>query len=206
MKYDVLILDLDGTLYHQFPVRACMFLKLAVYYAFRPHRIRELLVLKNYRKLRECKFGDGHEDFDALQVHEAANLSGVSDNLAREVIASWMTYKPLTLINMFKRKRLLGYVRELQNAGTIIIVYSDYPVREKLSALGLKPDYSYCSTDTIISCMKPDSSGLRRVLSLPEIAGKGVLYVGDRDDRDGECARNCGVEYMDVSEFESLAK
>ena len=201
MNYDALIFDLDGTLYRQLPVRACMFLRLVSYYALRPTRIRELFLLRKYRQLREKRFSDEREDFGRLQLEEAARLCGLSPDEAQDVITSWMIHKPLKLIHIFRRRRLIDAIKAFQKSGTMIIVYSDYPVREKLCALDLQPDYSYWSGDDVIRCMKPDSSGLSRVIAMLGLEGKNILYIGDRDDKDGECARRAGIAYMDVAEF-----
>ena len=201
MKYDALIFDLDGTLYRQFPVRVCMFLRLLSHYALRPKRVRELLLLRKYRQLREKRFSVEREDFGRIQMEEAARLCGLTPDKAYGVITSWMIHKPLTLIKIFRRRRLIDAIKAYKKTGTMIIVYSDYPVREKLCALNLQPDYSYWSGDDVIRCMKPDSSGLSRVIAMLGLEGKNILYVGDRDDKDGECARNAGVEYVDAADF-----
>ena len=52
-----------------------------------------------------------------------------------------------------------------------------------------------------VSCMKPDVCGLKKILSLQNLKPAEVLYIGDRDDRDGICARQAGVDYLDVKNF-----
>ena len=202
MKYKAFVFDLDGTLYHQFPLRVLMVIRLGVYYLLRPHRLRELLLLRAYRKLRESLYGKGQRNFDALQLAEAARKCGMPCEDAQRVITEWMIYKPLGLVRIFRRRKLLSLIKSLQCAGKIIIVYSDYPVREKLQALGLEPDYAYFSNDPAINCMKPDPSGLGRVIKALGLDVGDMLYVGDRDNKDGECARGAGVKYMDVHAFE----
>ena len=201
MKYKALILDLDGTLYYQLPVRLCMMLRLCVYYILRPYKVRELFLLRKYRKLREKRFSDGSKNFEYLQVKKAAELYGMTLEDAQRTITSWMIYKPLNLLKLFRRRKLLDAVKRLHESGTIIIVYSDYPVKEKLSALGLKPDYAYCSTDKIVKCMKPDSEGLLRIINISGVDKKDILYVGDRYEKDGLCACGAGIDYLDVKVF-----
>ena len=201
MKYKALIFDLDGTLYHQFPVRLCMALKLLCHYLLRPHRLNELLLLKTYRNLRENKFYSNDRDFEAEQLREAAILCNLTTDKADRIITLWMIHEPLKLIKIFRRRKLLEFIAELQNNDKIIVVYSDYPVKDKLRAMNFSPDYAYYSGDKLIQCMKPNSEGLSRIISVLGIEPENILYVGDRDDRDGLCAKGAGIDYMDVKDF-----
>lgn len=158
-------------------------------------------MLRKYRRLREECFGVECEDFGSVQIDEAARICGVDSGTAREVVEEWMIRRPLGLVRRFRRKGLLEAMRGLQEKGKTIIVYSDYPVKEKLNAMNFTPDYGFWSGDELIRCMKPDCSGLVRVLDSLELGRECVLYVGDRDDRDGLCAKAAGVSYMDVKEF-----
>ena len=49
------IFDVDGTLYHQRPVRIRMACRLAGFFLLHPLRIRELLGIRHFRKLRETE-------------------------------------------------------------------------------------------------------------------------------------------------------
>ena len=201
MKYRALVLDLDGTLYCQFPVRAIMALRLAGYYLLRPHRIREVLLLRKYRQLREELYRAECEDFAAQQVREAARSCGIDAEQAERVITSWMIHKPLKVIEIFRRRKLVDAVKKFQQSGGMVVVYSDYPVKEKLEALKLKPDYSYWSNDGFINCMKPNPDGLKKIIAALGLDRAEILYIGDREDKDGMCARNAGVAYIDVRNF-----
>ncbi len=199
--YSAYIFDLDGTLYHQMPVQVFMAVRLAVHYGLRPYRFRELLALREYRRLRERCFGVEREDFGNVQLEESARLSGLDVETVRKVVASWLGSKALGAVRMFRRRELLEAMRGLQAAGKIVAVYSDYPVKDKLRAMGFAADYAYWSGDEMIRCMKPDCAGLVRILEALGLGRECVLYVGDRDDRDGVCAEGAGVDYIDVKEF-----
>ena len=60
---------------------------------------------------------------------------------------------------------------------------------------------NFSADDDLIRCMKPDAHGLKKILSLENLKPAEVLYIGDRDDRDGICARLAGVDYLDVKNF-----
>ncbi|MBQ7593829.1 MAG: HAD family hydrolase [Synergistaceae bacterium] len=201
MNYEVLIFDLDGTLYYQTPVRIFMAVWMIIHYALRPLKIRELFAVLKYRELREKLFAVDKEDFNVKQINEAARLCGVPQEETERVINLWMNEKPLKLVKLFRRRKLLDALRKFQTSGKTIIIYSDYPVKEKLRALNFEPDKYFWSTDGFINCMKPDASGLLRIIRTFKLNAQNILYVGDRYDRDGKCAENTGVAYMDVKEF-----
>ena len=125
----------------------------------------------------------------------------MASEYAQALITSWMIHKPLKLIKIFRRRKFLYALKKFQKAGKIIAVYSDYPVREKLCALDFRPDYSYWSNDGIINCMKPKPDGLMRIIHILGISKNRILYIGDREDKDGECAKNAGIDYLDVNDF-----
>ena len=82
-----------------------------------------------------------------------------------------------------------------------MIVYSDYPVNEKISAIDFTPEHTFYSNDELIKCMKPNPIGLKNILKSLNLKPDEVLYIGDRDDRDGLCAEAVGVEYLNVKNF-----
>ncbi len=201
MNYETLIFDLDGTLYHQLPVRIFMAVWMIMHYVLRPMKYRELLAVLKYRELREKLFRNDDEDFHARQINETSRIFGLRPDETERIINSWMNNKPLKLVKTFRRKKLLSKLKELQTSGKIIIVYSDYPVKEKLRALNFEPDKYYWSNDGFINCMKPSASGLLRIIRELKLNAQNILYVGDRYDRDGECAGRAGIDYADVKEF-----
>ena len=201
MSFDSFIFDFDGTLYYQFPVRLFMALNLLMHYILRPLRFRELFALMTYRRLREKRFYAELDDFRTLQIVETARLHKIKPERVIELINLWMNKKPLMIIRIFRRRKLLEFMKELQVKGKIIIIYSDYPVKEKLEAINFIPNHYYCSDDELIHCMKPDASGLIRMLNSEGLNIESCLYVGDRYDRDGLCAESAGIVYMDVKEF-----
>jgi len=174
-EYRLIILDMDGTLYYQFPLRFCMCIELAFYYAVHIWRIPELFALGRFRKNYE---------------------KGILEK-ETPVVIYWMREKPLRYIALFRDRRLLCLVRQLREHGAKIAVYSDYPVREKIAVLsGLTADYSFCSSDAAIQCLKPDPKGLKNILRITGITAEISLFIGDRYEKDGKCAENAGMDYI----------
>ena len=191
--YRVWVFDLDGTLYRQMPVRLEMAAKLLTYYFLRPWRLRELFLLKEFRAEREKLLSD-EENLARLQSKYGLE--------PKKIIREWLFDRALESVRRWKREKVLSAIEAHRRAGGVVIVYSDYPVEEKLSAMGLTVDFGYWSGAPSIDCLKPDPRGLNNVITRLNLDRAEILYVGDRDDRDGECARRAGVSYLDIKEFE----
>lgn len=193
-EYRTWLFDLDGTLYSQTPLRIEMAARLLIYYFSRPWRLSELLLIREYRATREKFFLADEENF--------ARLERKYKLPAEKIINEWMIDRALPAVRRWRREKILRAIDDHRRAGGLTIVYSDYPVEEKLRAMGLTVDHGYWSGDPIIGCLKPEARGLNNVIERLGLLRAEILYVGDRDDRDGECARRAGVTYLDVKEFE----
>ena len=174
-EYKLIILDLDGTLYYQVPLRFCMCIELMLYYAIHLRKIAELFMIYKLRKSYE----------DGVLEH------------GNSVIEYWMQEKPLRYISFFRDKKLLSLIRRLQERGVKIAIYSDFPVTHKIKALpDLTTDYDFCAADSVIQCLKPDPAGLKDILQITGESPETSLFIGDRYEKDGRCAENAGVDYI----------
>ena len=200
--YKAWILDFDGTLTRQLPVRIFMALWLAGYYFLRPWRLKEIFIVLAWRRLREARFCADKKNFRELQLEELARRYNLSVNFIEKILHSWLIERSLKILRFCVRKKLLDAAKLNQLRGVKIIIYSDNPVREKLSAINFFPDASFSSDE--LHCMKPDAHGLKKILAAFKLEPSEVLYIGDRNDRDGFCAKAAGVNYLDVKNFEAL--
>ena len=192
--YKIWIFDLDGTLYRQAPLRAEMALRLSAYYFLRPWRLSELLLIREYRAAREKFFLPDEENFGRLDRKYKLP--------SEKIINEWMIERALPAVRRWRRKKILSAIDEHRRAGDPAIVYSDYPVEKKLRSMGLTVDHEFWSGDPLIDCLKPEARGLNNIIERLNLLRAEILYVGDRDDRDGEGARRAGVAYLDVKDFE----
>ena len=200
--YKAWILDFDGTLSYQIPVRIFMALWLAGYYFFRPWRLKEIFILRDWRRLREERFCADKKNFRELQLKEISRRYKISVKSVEKILNSWLIERPQKILRFCVRRKLLDAAKFYQSHGVKMIVYSDNPVKEKLSAIDFFPDASFSADE--IFCMKPDVHGLKKILAEFKLNPADVLYIGDRDDRDGICARRAGVNYLDVKNFEKF--
>jgi HAD superfamily hydrolase (TIGR01549 family) len=166
---------MDGTLYYQLPLRFCMGIELMFFYIIHICRVRELFMLRRFRKSYES---------GVLQAEPP-------------IIQYWMQEKPSRYIALFKDRKLLRLIRRLRENGAKIAVYSDYPVRQKIKALPeLEIDFCFCSADAVIQCLKPDPKGLKNILNLAGETAENSLFIGDRYEKDGKCAENSGIDFI----------
>jgi HAD superfamily hydrolase (TIGR01549 family) len=167
---------MDGTLYRQLPVRLCMALSLAAYYIRRLDALDELLEIQRYRR----------------------SVENGAVEAAAGAVKYWMEEAPLKYIAVFRNKKLLSFVEAQRRRGAAVVVYSDHPAKEKCRALNLTPDYIFCSRDKEINCGKPDARGLRHIVGLLGLGAEEILYIGDRYEKDGLCAKELGMDYLQV--------
>jgi HAD superfamily hydrolase (TIGR01549 family) len=91
---------------------------------------------------------------------------------------------------------LLDWLRKEKH---LIAVYSDFPVDDKLKAMGITADFTLYSAHDPVCCMKPTKTGLLHICNKLDIAPENAIYIGDRDDTDGESARMTGIKFILVN-------
>ena len=187
-KYKAYIVDLDGTLYFQLPVRLCMLKSIAFFCLTHPFKIKQILLVRSYRKLYSK--GINHKK----RCSVLSKKYGFDPNQVDDIIQNWMVNKPLKYVNKYRDKDLIQLLQDKKTRGYKIIVYSDYPVTEKLNALGFTPDAAYSADDA--GCLKPSPEGLLKILRENGLAAADCLFIGDKYDKDGKCAENTGMKYI----------
>ena len=175
--YSAIIVDLDGTLYFQKPVRYAMFSEMLLHF----WRFRDFLIVKKYRMLYE----------QGLDENERLSRLPVS---AKKIIQEWMVNRPLPYIKKNQDGTLISLLQSLMKEQITVIIYSDYPVKEKLRALSFSPNQAYSASD--VKVMKPNAVGILQILSQQGIAPETCLVIGDRIEKDGALARNMGADSL----------
>ena len=179
-EYRAIIVDLDGTLYFTNPVRIAMLREMALHF----WRIGDFLIVWKYRKLYERGYS------------EAERMATLPESAPR-IIREWMIDRPLPYVAKYRDASLIMLLKQAMAAGITVIVYSDYPVKEKLGALDFAPDQAYAADD--LGCMKPDATGLARILKAQGINPEDCLVIGDRAEKDGMLASNMGADRLILS-------
>ena len=96
------------------------------------------------------------------------------------------------------RKEVMEIVEEAKKQGLKLAIYSDYGcVVEKLEALGIDPQqFDLLIAAPELGALKPSEPCVRRVLEMLGAKPETTLFIGDRDDKDGQSARNVGAKYL----------
>lgn len=187
-RYDLVVFDMDGTLYDQRRLR----LRMAALLALEVARTRSLAVprvLAAFRRKREALADAGARDFLRRQYQ----LPGHSSDTVRALVREWIERRPLPLLRGCRvrgAERLLGGLCARGAAA----LFSDYPVDAKLLSLGLAATYRISAEET--GRLKPAPEGLRRLMERAGAEPGRTLMIGDRQDRDGEAARRAGVRCL----------
>ena len=195
LHYRAVIFDVDGTLYDQSRLRAIMAGMLLLHGLFQPHRLIDLKIIKTFRTFREGATL-APEDFSTYQYQVVADKLSVTFDDVKSVIEKWMYRMPLPYLRFCRDEKLLTIIRRIRSHGVTTIAYSDYPAVDKLAALGLEMDFVFSATDTLINCLKPNPMGLTAILNQLSLSPKDCLFIGDRDEKDGLCARQVGMDFV----------
>jgi len=187
-KYNAIVADLDGTLYFLNPVRLCMAVSILLFCITHPLMWQEIFLVRNYRKLYSNGFG--HSERCSL----LARKYHLSTNQVENIIQKWMVLRPMPFVRKFCDKRLISFLKNCHALGVKLFVYSDYPVTDKLKALGFAPDAAYSADN--LGCLKPLPDGLLYILKENGVKASDCLFIGDKFEKDGKCAENTGMDYF----------
>ena len=197
-KYEAFIIDFDGTLYHKGLLKICMFIRIVLYLIIHPYKYKDILIIKEYRNIRKKRMYTDSNNFENRQYRYLANKYHCDIYYIKNVINKWMFIIPKRYIKMFRNKKLIKMMNEMYNLKKRIIIYSDYLIKDKISVLDVKYHYLFSANDKIIKCMKPDNKGLINIIKTINIAKERILYIGDDDCLDGECAKKTEIDYINV--------
>lgn len=191
-----IIFDLDGTLYDRKKLRQFVLLDMARFILINPAGVSDLKILWDFRKVREKNAHLSGHNIEKMQFEWGADKSRVSVEKVRRIVKEWMLTRPLQHLSVCCYPEVRDFFALLKEMDIRTAIFSDYPAREKLNILNLKPDVTVCSTDAEVDRLKPDPKGLFVAVSKLRIPIEQCLFIGDRDDKDGECARRAGMPYL----------
>ena len=198
------LLDLDGTLYHQRRLRLWMAFELAMLPLRGLSRARRVLrEIGCFRRVREelRDRGRPEESLDELQYSEAARRIGADTDAVRATVTEWMMRRPLKYMRRCRRADMPDFFDFLKGHGVEAGIFSDYPAEDQLTALGVREYMSVCvsAVDREVNAFKPHPAGLLHACTLWGLEPHEVLYVGDRADVDGAGAEAAGMPFVLIS-------
>lgn len=192
----LVVFDLDGTLYDQGCIRRRMMWELGLHCLSHPGDLPRVRVIAEFRKARERLANEGAVNIGRMQYERPAASLGIRPEEVAAVVADWIEKRPLKHLLRCRFAAVDEVFDSLRGSGRQVGVFSDYPVRDKLRALGLTADFIAAATEPEIDRLKPHPAGLESLMSAAGVKPAQCLMIGDREDRDGACARNAGVRYL----------
>ncbi len=197
-KIQVVIFDVDGTLYKQSKLRKKMLFALLRYYLFQPWKIKDMLILHHFRAEREKRPGFEAGNLEAAQYEWCAEKGNFSLPRIKQVVNSWMFEYPNKYLAACTYPGVKAFFDVLHQRQLKIGIYSDYKAVDKLKAMGLGADIVVSSTDAAIDVLKPKPKGLLYIAEKLGVEPAACLFIGDREELDGECARQANMPYLIV--------
>jgi FMN phosphatase YigB (HAD superfamily) len=136
---DLVVFDVDGTLYDQRSLRLRMTRDM-IFRAARERSLVIMFVIRTYRRIRERLGDEETADFERILIAETASSVGCSKEFVGSVVAEWIDRRPLRHLPACRYPGLQELFIGLRRRGKTIGILSDYPAREKMLALGLDAD------------------------------------------------------------------
>lgn len=202
----VVIFDVDGTLYTQSRLRKKMAYALLAHYSIRPWRLQDMMILRHFRAEREKRTGHAGDDLENAQYMWCAQKGNYSPARVKRVVNQWMFTFPNQYLAACMYPGTQSFFAKLKSLNIKIAIYSDYKAHDKLKAMELEADLIVSSTDPEIDRLKPDPKGLLHIANQLGVSPQECLFIGDRQELDGECAINADMPYLivDKKPFDSF--
>jgi len=211
---EVVIFDVDGTLYNQSHLRKKMLFSLMKHFIFRPWQVNELLILYHFRKEREKNKGFKGANLNEQQYIWCQQKTNQPINRIKEVVNKWIFTYPNQFLKACAYPGIHLFFKSLAEKNIRIAIYSDYDSIKKMQSMDLKADLYVSSTNANINAFKPNPDGLEFIFTELGIIDKNkCLFIGDRIELDGDCAKAAGMPFLLVNQenvnnslFEDLSK
>lgn len=199
------IFDVDGTLYHQRPLRRAMAVRLLTALARRPVTgARTLRVLRAYRRAQETLRTSSVVDVAAAQIRVASEQTGVHGDIVAGYVRRWMEEEPLSVLPGCVYPGTVDLLRACRANGLRLAALSDYPADEKLRVMGMAGlfDVVLCAQAPDVNAFKPNPKGLLVALDRLGVTAGECVYVGDRVDVDAAAAEAAGMRCVILTQRE----
>jgi putative hydrolase of the HAD superfamily len=189
------LIDLDGTLYRSFPVKLAMAAELCL---AGPTAWKTISTFRKQHELirhQEAKL-DGDPFSKQLELTAQSLKQSVEET--RAIVKRWMIERPGKWLRLFRRSSLLQRIEEYRAAGGRTALVSDYPAAQKLAAMNADGlfDVVIASGEAEQLCsLKPNPSGYLLAAERLEVPAIECLVIGDREDADGQAAKNAGMSF-----------
>lgn len=196
-KYSAVIFDFDGTLYDSshFPIRLIRQIPF------------DIFKIRSERKVRHSLKGQFFGDKFSYSEEQKSRLCKIAKFKTKESARIWYDeiYMKAMLSVLEKyydfRPNTKEIFQKLKNMNIKTAIFSDYGiVFQRIQAIGLEKSISdYVFSAEELGGLKPSAEPF---IKIAEIMGfcdsssrKKILVIGDREDTDGQGAKNSGMDF-----------
>ncbi len=193
-----IIFDLDGTLYqmrwYMRPLLACKLV---------PHLVRLPRFLKERGRFAGIQMGSRENLLNSIALAVSKK-----EKCSPEEIYNWIlnSFYPafISIMPFLKNSRpeIEKTLVSLRKNGLKLGVLSDYDhVSKRLERLQINPSLFDITTSSEASgALKPCSQPFLDIADQWNIPPEKILVIGDRDDTDGQAARNAGMPFIQITD------
>ncbi len=189
------IFDFDGTLYDNTGIA----LKLV---KARPFDMFKMNAERQARKLLKGTYFESEEKF----LDQFFSVAAAKAKCSKEKFAAWYqgVYLPLmakVLHQKFPaRKNVDGLFETIKSKGIKLAILSDYSfVAQRMQAISISSENAdIMKSSQELGGLKPAPQLFLKLADQLKITPEKILVVGDRDDTDGQGARNSGMKFVQI--------
>ena len=192
---ELVVFDVDGTLYDQTPLRVRMVLALFLH-TLSSRSLETVKVLKHFRRIREDLGNQETQNFESSLIERTSELTGAPAEKISKIVQEWIEVRPLAYLRSCRYPGVKEVFEALRAREVKIGVFSDYPASQKLKAMELEADFEISAVDSKIRVLKPNPLGLLHLMHQAGTTPATTLMIGDRIDRDGEAAKRAGTQCL----------
>lgn len=203
-EFKAWLVDLDGTLYANQPVRLAMACELVVF------GLPAIRVIRSFRKEHEAMRRDESLQANAdslpqtpydLQLDRTASRLAMPRERVSHLVETWMHRRPGKWLWLFRHRQLLQEIQAFRETGGKTAVVSDYPAAAKLSALRAADLFDVVVANGEVggpTRLKPSPEGYLLAAQRLGVLPQNCLVIGDRDDADGLAAKAAQMAFRKV--------
>lgn len=198
-----IIFDLDGTLYDnsKLPMRLIL------------HSVTHIFTLKAERTARAelsgQYFGSREEYFRQLFSRIAEKRGITAEKAEKWYRGIYMPSMCKVLTKRYHHKAGVPEIlQQLRQQNIKTAVFSDYGyLDQRLKAVDINPEwFDLCVDAPALGGLKPCRESFLKIADMLHEAPEDILVIGDRDDTDGQGARNSGMQFLLVNKKDPFFK
>lgn len=202
----LVVFDLDGTLYELKPMQKQMRNRLLKHLLFHPLAWKEIWAVYHFRRERKKRTGSHTPNLAQAQYVWVSEKTGIPVETVQQHIEKWMIHEPLGIISALSYKKVIPLVELLKKQQIQTAIFSDLEAVKKAEALQIGITDVFSAVDEAIDALKPHPAGLFHIANFYGVNLSEILFIGDKEELDGRCAREAGCSFVHIDPHQAEAQ